>query len=122
MSVHYNKIEKTYYKITDYGREILDNWRTSLDDEIHVVKDEFILKLYFIHNSKDPSIPLMLNTQLSKRKQKLKHLEDRMNQVFPNKTIIESNYGHYLILKHAISRESEYVKWIQEALEELPKK
>jgi hypothetical protein len=43
---------------------------------------------------------------------KLEHLEDRKIAVFPDKKIKE-NYGHYLILMHAIHREEEYLSWLE---------
>ena len=34
----------------------------------------------------------------------------------PSKKERDENYGHYLILNHAIRRESEYVEWLRESM------
>ncbi|XME04533.1 PadR family transcriptional regulator (plasmid) [Lachnospiraceae bacterium C1.1] len=110
-----NKIEKTYYTITEKGLKRLEKWKYSYDEQLSVNKDEFILKLYFIKDKKDPRLKELLNEQYHLRVSKLNHLKDRMKEVFPSKKDIDENYGHYLILNHAIRRESEYVDWLEES-------
>jgi len=114
-----NKIEKTYYQITDKGREMLDKWRSSSQDELVVSKDEFILKLYFLHDKNDPRIIRMLERQLESKQIKYQHLLDRRELLFNNEDSIKDNYGHFLILEHAISREKEYIDWLNKAIKEV---
>ncbi|SEF80360.1 PadR family transcriptional regulator [Lachnospira multipara] len=112
-----NKIEKTYYEITKKGKERLESWLDSYSDILNVNKDEFVLKLYFIKSRKDPRLQDLLQEQYRLRSKKLEHLKERMKFVFPNKESKNDNFGHYLILDHAIRREQEYVNWLEEILE-----
>ncbi|WP_027431242.1 PadR family transcriptional regulator [Lachnospira multipara] len=111
-----NKIEKTYYEITKKGKERLESWLDSYSDILNVNKDEFVLKLYFIKSRKDPRLQDLLQEQYRQRKQKLEHLLDRKELLFSTKEERDNNYGHYLILDHAIRREREYVNWLEEIL------
>jgi DNA-binding PadR family transcriptional regulator len=112
-----NKIEKTYYEITELGTRHLMEWLDSGGDLLQVSKDEFVLKLYFIQSRNDPRLVELLCEQLRLRKLKLEHLLDRKAAVFGNQKAIQNHYGHYLILEHAIRRESEYVSWLKEVIE-----
>ncbi|HAH76255.1 PadR family transcriptional regulator [Kandleria vitulina DSM 20405] len=111
-----NKIEKTYYKITNKGKETLETWKYSYDKQLVVNKDEFVLKLYFIKDKNDPRLKDLLNEQLLLHKNKLNHLNERMKKLFSDTKEIDDNYGHYLILDHAIRRENEYASWLEEAI------
>jgi DNA-binding PadR family transcriptional regulator len=112
-----NKIEKTYYEITNKGKEHLEDWLKSYTDILSVNKDEFVLKLYFIKSRQDPRLTDLLQEQYRLRSKKLEHLNERMKLVFPTKESKNENFGHYLILDHAIRREQEYVNWLEEILE-----
>ena len=114
-----NKIEKTYYSITEKGQNKLHKWQYSYEDHLSVNKDEFVLKLYFIKNKNEPRLAELLNEQLHLHKAKLAHLNERYELLFSDKKSKESQYGHYLILEHAISRETEYVNWLTNALSEI---
>lgn len=113
-----NKIEKTYYEITDLGIKRLEEWIASYDDLLSVSKDEFVLKLYFIKDKNDPRLEDLLVEQYHIRKEKLEHLKQRRRIVFGEIGDKEKNYGHFLILDHAIRREQEYVNWLEEILDE----
>lgn len=114
-----NKVEKTYYAITTLGKKHLDEWKYSYDTALAVNKDEFVLKLYFIKDRHDERLPSLLKEQLDMRQEKLSHLEGRKTLLFSTPQDIEKQYGHYLILDHAIRRESEYVTWLKEAIDSL---
>ncbi len=111
-----NKIEKTYYEITSKGKKRLSSWIESYSEMINVSKDEFVLKLYFIKDKNDPRLSELLNEQYRLRREKLEHLLERKEVVFPDKKSKTENYGHYLILDHAIRRETEYVNWLKEII------
>ena len=110
------KVQKTYYTITDKGLGELDKWRSSYDEQIAVNKDEFVVKLYFIRDKYDARIPEILQDQLRQRRVTLEHLKERMENIFPDEASIDKQYGHYLILDHAIRKQQEYVDWLEEAL------
>lgn len=110
------KLEKKIYNITAQGEEMLMDWLTSDINELKPFKDEFILKLYFIKNKNDIRLQAMLSEQLQLHLVKLNHLEERMKLIFFSEDEINKQYGHYLILDHAIDREKYYSKWLQKYL------
>lgn len=106
------KLEKKVYSLTKTGRMALLEWINEPLTELPTNKDEFVLKLYFIRSIGDQRLPEMIQQQIDLHQKKLEHLEDRKIAVFPDKKIKE-NYGHYLILMHAIHREEEYLSWLE---------
>jgi len=113
-----SKIEKTYYEITPLGEERFEKWEKSFQNELAVNKDEFVLKLYFIKDKNDGRLQQLLKNQYDLHLEKLAHLNQRMKEVF-SKVEKDQNYGHYLILNHAIKREEEYTKWLSDSLENI---
>ncbi len=111
------KLAKKQYTLTAAGREKLVAWVSQPSPELTPSKDEFILKLYFIKMASDPRIQPMLREQYQLHQSQLHHLQQRQETVFPNQTAIDQAYGHYLILDHAIERESHYVEWLAQYLE-----
>ncbi|MBO0452991.1 helix-turn-helix transcriptional regulator [Candidatus Enterococcus murrayae] len=105
------KLEKKVYSLTDAGRIALLEWLKEPLTELPTNKDEFVLKLYFIKSIEDERLPEMIQQQIELHQKKLEHLESRRHIVFPDEKIQE-NYGHYLILMHAIHREEEYLSWL----------
>lgn len=106
------KLEKKVYSLTAEGRNALLAWLKEPLTELPTNKDEFVLKLYFIKRIDDERLPEMIQQQIDLHQKKLVHLEERKLVVFPEKRIKE-NYGHYLILMHAIHREEEYLSWLE---------
>lgn len=116
-----SKVEKTYYEITKQGKERFSKWQSSFQNELAVNKDEFVLKLYFIKDKSDERLGQLLKNQYELHLEKLLHLRQRMKDVFS--TIDkDKNYGHYLILNHAIKREEEYTQWLDDSLGNLVEK
>ncbi|EGW39109.1 PadR family transcriptional regulator [Desulfosporosinus sp. OT] len=115
------KLEKKYYTITEDGQAELMEWISSPTPEILATKNEFILKVYFIRDKKDKNIPKMFKEQIVLHQDKLEHLKLRMQIVFPSQKEKELNYGHYLILDHAIRREEGYLLWLREQHDNIEK-
>lgn len=111
------RLAKKQYMLTPAGREKLIAWVGQPSPELTPSKDEFILKLYFIKTASDPRIQPMLREQYQLHQSQLHHLQQRQETVFPNQATIDQAYGHYLILDHAIERESHYVEWLAQYLE-----
>jgi len=105
------KLEKKVYSLTDDGKRALIDWLKEPLNELPVNKDEFVLKLYFIKSMEDQRLPEMIQQQIQLHQKKLEHLEARKKTFFSDDQIKE-NYGHYLILMHAIHREEEYLAWL----------
>ncbi|WP_409022286.1 PadR family transcriptional regulator [Dellaglioa sp. P0083] len=110
------KLEKKIYSITSQGKKVLMDWLVSDSGELKPIKDEFILKLYFIKNKDDVQLQQRLIEQLQLHQVKLDHLEGRMKLIFFSEEEINKQYGHYLILDHAIEREKYCVKWFKKYL------
>ncbi|MCR3757500.1 PadR family transcriptional regulator [Clostridium felsineum] len=113
-----NKLEKKYYTLTKEGEVELQAWISSGTTELLATKDEFILKLYFVHHSKDVRLKDMFEEQIKLHSEKLEHLKLRMKTIFEREEYKKENYGHYLILDHAIIREEGYLNWLKKQYEE----
>lgn len=110
------KLAKKRYTLTPIGREKLVAWVSQPSPELTPNKDEFILKLYFIKSVNDPRIQPMLREQYQLHQTQLQHLQQRRATVFTDQATIDRAYGHYLILDHAIERETHYVEWLTQYL------
>lgn len=106
------KLKKKQYSITASGIAFFNEWRYSPTREILASKDEFILKLYFIESKDDPHLAPMFAEQTALHQAKLTHLLHRRELLFSTANAITANYGHYLILEHAINREQDYLDWL----------
>lgn len=115
------KLEKKLYSLTKKGTAVLTDWIQSPTDDLPVSHDEFALKLYFVSSQADPIIASMMTKQLSNHQQNLAHLKARQQLLFSTATAIKTNYGHYLILRRAINRETDYVDWLKNELAEQQK-
>lgn len=114
------KLERKRYALTSAGAEMLTAWLNEPTQTITPGKDEFALKLYFISDASDERLHVMLQTQLQLHRSKLEHLEGQMKSKFSTDSQIRGHYGHYLILNHAIRRETEYCRWLEDALASAP--
>ncbi|WP_191988144.1 PadR family transcriptional regulator [Levilactobacillus enshiensis] len=110
------KLAKKQYQLTPAGHEKLVAWIGEPSPELTALKDEFILKLYFIKTVDDPRLQPMLQEQILLHQRQLRHLQHRQETVFTNQAAIDQAYGHYLILDHAIEREQHYVQWLERYL------
>ena len=106
------KLEKKVYSLTNDGKRVLNEWLKEPLIDLPVNKDEFVLKLYFMKSMDDKRLPEMIQQQIELHSKKLEHLKQRKQIVFSEEEIQE-NYGHYLILMHAIHREEEYLNWLE---------
>lgn len=107
------KLVKKSYDLTEAGQSIFKEWlmEPTEADNSH---DEFILKLYFIDDKDSPLLKDMVQEQLQARNEKLSHLQQQMQDKFPDQDTKFAQYGHYCVLKHAIQREASYLKWLEQ--------
>lgn len=113
------KLEKKLYSITSTGVDELTTWLHTPTPDLNANKDEFILKLYFIDQKSDPLLRPMLTEQLTLHTNKYLHLQTQMKNKFNNQMPSSNNYGHFLILEHAILREQEYKNWLEKVIDNL---
>lgn len=112
------KLEKKIYRLTEEGKILLNEWIHTLTNELPVNRDEFVLKLYFVKDVNDPALREIIEQQRDLHEEKRVHLLARKAVIFPTEKEKHENYGHYLILSHAINRETEYTNWLTSVLEE----
>lgn len=112
------KLEKKIYQLTEEGRVLLNEWIHTSPNELPVNRDEFVLKLYFVKDINDPTWIEILEQQKELHEEKRQHLFARQQVIFPTEKEQHANYGHYLILSHAINRETEYINWLTQVLEQ----
>jgi DNA-binding PadR family transcriptional regulator len=114
------KLNRTRYAITTTGQAALSHWLSTATAHPTNGKDEFVLKLYFLHDQNDARLRPMLTAQQADHEQRRDHLRRQLATKFPNGSD-PHDFGHFLILDHAVRREEEYCQWLQAALEQLPK-
>jgi hypothetical protein len=83
-------------------------------------KDEFVLKLYFVQRADDARLPGMIREQIAIHQEWLDHLEARRQLLFGDENVPQDQFGHYLILDHALTREQQYLSWLDQQLTQLP--
>ncbi|MGT2666737.1 PadR family transcriptional regulator [Streptococcus rifensis] len=107
--------KERYYKITSLGQERLDQWISEPNDTPQQ-KDLFSLKMFFIKDSRDPRIPLLIEAQIDILKEQLAGFLARKALLFNDREKIQENYGHYLILTRAIARCQGQIQWLEQSL------
>lgn len=115
------KLEKKVYSITDAGKKELNKWLSTLEQEFITLKDEFMLKAYFISSiPKDEAREQFLN-ELEKHKNRLSFLEEefkKLKVVIGDEITYESKeFGNYLVLTNALKRENRYCEWLEDSLQ-----
>jgi len=106
--------KEIYYHPTNLGREIIDNWLAQPVEKLPVSKDLFSLKVFFIKDRNDPRLKELISRQKMLVKRNLTHLKKRDAELFDTPTKIDHNYGHYLILQRAISRQENQLAWLDQ--------
>jgi DNA-binding PadR family transcriptional regulator len=119
------KLEKKIYSITPSGKRELHEWLTKLSPIPATIKDEFMLKAYFVSSMSHKEATEQFADHLIKRKKKLKFLEERFNEL-QEKTgspvsFSSPHFGHYLVLTRAMEREKGYIAWLEKALQWMAK-
>ncbi|MED2944657.1 PadR family transcriptional regulator [Bacillus swezeyi] len=118
-----SKLEKKMYSITLEGKRELHEWLTAFKPVPDTVKDEFMLKAYFISAMDLEEAKALFADQLSKRKEKAaflkKKLEELKEEAGQSISFRSPHFGHYLVLTRALERENGYCSWLLAALEML---
>ena len=107
------KLEKKFYSITEAGRAILGHWLEEPLEALQPTRDEFTLKLYLINDKHHPHVRTMFEEEIALHEKKYAYLKDRRNTLFASKERQEHEYGHYLILEHAVMREKSHLDWLK---------
>ncbi|AHC41351.1 PadR family transcriptional regulator [Bacillus amyloliquefaciens] len=114
------KLEKKMYTLTDKGELELAAWLTKKDPIPETVKDEFMLKAYFISALTQEEADELFTDQLVKRQEKLSDLENSYQELLTSSAEADSfsspDFGHYLVLTKALERERNYISWLEDIL------
>ncbi|MBJ7688994.1 PadR family transcriptional regulator [Weissella confusa] len=102
------------YSVTNLGKEQFDQW---LNEPITFEnRDLFALKIFFVRDGKSSTLVSLLRNELAVHGSHLEHLKTRYDVLFNSRSQIDENYGHYLVLTRAISRERDYLVWLDQVL------
>lgn len=107
------KLEKKTYFLTALGQQSFEDWLKS-PSEMGGAHDEFILKLYFINDARSHLLSTMISEQEKYHNAKLAQLQAQFKAKFPTDKEVQANFGHSLVLRHAIEREKGYRSWLEE--------
>ena len=114
------KLEKKMYNPTTKGKEELHNWLLEMDSKVETEKDTFALRLYFLKEIPKKDIPVLFHNQLKLRNEKLAYLKEQLSLIFGIEStpinLDAEELGHYLVLTKAISREENYITWLDKSL------
>jgi DNA-binding PadR family transcriptional regulator len=115
-----DKLEKKLYAITPEGKTELKQWLATLDGLEPTPKDVFRLKLFFLNEMDKEKVISQIDNQLQQRKVKLARLEHNMivnkRQNDSYGKYFNEELGDYLVLCGAISREANYIEWLEYCL------
>ncbi len=122
INIQGTKLEKKVYSITDKGKKELQEWLVEINPDFSTIKDEFMLKAYFISLvPKDKAKNQFLN-ELEKHRSRLIFLQNEfveLEEEIGDEEITYSSkeFGNYLAVTKAIEREKGYCAWLEKALQ-----
>lgn len=98
------KLEKRFYAITESGHTLLHHWLAVPLEPLQPTRDEFTLKLYLINDKHHPHLRQMFEQEILLHEAKFNYLRERRNLLFASSEKQKREFGHYLILSHAVMR------------------
>jgi len=105
-------LEKKVYQITERGRRDFMKWLLRDEQMEPTAKDKFRLRMYFVENMPEADALMLLESQLTQRKEKLAYLERQEQEITDAPEYHSEEFGDYLVLKGAVLRERAYVEWL----------
>lgn len=114
------KMTKTYYRIEKQGKADLSEWMDEPLNALPPTRDEFSMKMYLLNDVRDPRIKKIFTEEIARHEEKLQYLKSRWQTVFSAGTEQKRHYGHAMILRQAIHREEQRLRWLREEQTKLP--
>lgn len=120
ITIQGEKLKKKIYSITNEGKKELHEWLSTLTSELILIKDEFMLKAYFIASIPKEEARLQFLNELEKHKARLLFLDSfpikLKEDIRDDNSYSSGEFGNYLALTRAIIREKGYCEWLENAL------
>ena len=104
---------RTVYSITDEGREALTSWLSS-DEQVHELRDEALLKLFFSGHASRDELVSVLET---KREEHLDALE-KFREIEPL-AASSDDFGPLMVLRYGLAYNAFAADWCEKALQEI---
>lgn len=112
------KMEKKLYAITPAGKKEFESW---LEDDVPIertYKDIFRLRTFFSDELNPDKYLTLLLSQREQHITRRDYLASILETVFPKIPDIGTiELGDYMVLDGAVSRETDYVKWLDRCIE-----
>jgi len=108
-------LEKKVYSITDKGKEELNNWLMQDEPLDNTIKDIFKLRVYFAENLPQAQLLAKFEKQRIKCINKLERYTSKLEE-YQHCNITSEDFGDFILLKGAISREKAYIEWIKDCV------
>lgn len=105
--------KEIYYKLLPLGMQKLKSWIEEPLTELPISQDVFSLKLFFIQDVNHPELHRLIQEEIQLLEVQIAHLKMREQILFPHGVDYHHAYGHYLILKRAISRLDSQLNWLK---------
>lgn len=112
------KMEKKLYTITSAGKKEFESW---LEDDVPIertYKDIFRLRTFFSDELDPDKYLALLRSQREQHIARRDYLAGILKTVFPDIPAIGTvDLGDYMVLDGAVSRETDYVRWLERCIE-----
>lgn len=109
-------LEKKLYSITQKGKEEFLTWLHIDEPMPKTPKDVFRLRMYFSNNMESSVRIHLIEQQLSQHKERLEFLYTQFARYPQVPSIDTPEFGDYLVLDGAITREKGLIEWLTKCL------
>ncbi len=120
VAIQGERLQKKVYSITEAGRQELLAWLRQDEPLQPTPKDIFRLRMYFSENLTPEELLHLLEAQRARHEVKLQKLSaslDAYGGSCPD--MAEGAFGDYLVLNYAVSREQDYLRWLDFCTQEI---
>lgn len=116
------KLEKKVYSITEEGERELLEWLRQDEPLQPTPKDIFRLRMFFAEKLTPEELLELIESQRMQHRKKLSKLSDSLC-AYDGKCpgLSEDTFGDYLVLHHAVSREENFLRWLDFCQEQIQK-
>lgn len=120
VAIQGEKLEKKVYTITEAGQQELLAWLRKDEPLQPTPKDIFRLRMYFAEKLTPQELLDLIASQRSQHQAKLEQLSASLaayGGMCPD--LSDAAFGDYLVLHHAVSREENFLRWLDFCQEQI---